>query len=59
MDPLYAIFFGAGVASFSYTKIGRRAGYGNTKNVITVVGVIFVLSSLFFFTVLKYLLNLK
>ena len=58
MDFLYSIFFGAGVAGFSYTRMGRRVGYGNTGNVTLVVGVIFVLSTIFFLTLLKYILNI-
>lgn len=57
MNLLYSLFFGAGVASFAYTKMGRRVGYGNTQNVVIVVGVIFVLTTLFFLTVLKFGLN--
>lgn len=58
MDFMYSIFFGAGVAGFSYTRLGRRAGYGNTGNVATIVGTIFLLSTLFFFTVMKFLLGI-
>lgn len=58
MDFLYSLFFGAGVAGFSYTRMGRRVGYSNTQNVVIVVGVIFVLTTLFFFTVLKFVLNI-
>lgn len=56
MDFLYSLFFGAGVAGFAYSKLGRRVGYGNTQNVVSVVGVVFVVSTLFFFTVLKLIL---
>lgn len=52
MNLLYALFFGAGVATIAYTKLGRRAGYGNTQNVWTIVGVIFVVSTIVFFTIL-------
>jgi hypothetical protein len=52
MNLLYSVFFGAGVAGFAYTRLGRRVGYGNTQNVWTLVGVIFVLSTIVFFTVL-------
>lgn len=57
MDSLYALFFGAGVAAFSYTRMGRRVGYGNTQNVTVITGVIFVLSTAFFYTILKFVLN--
>jgi hypothetical protein len=53
MNLLYAIFFGAGVAAVAYTRLGRRAGYGNTQNVWTIVGVIFVISTIVFFTILS------
>lgn len=58
MDFLYSVFFGAGVAGFSYTRMGRRVGYSNTQNVVIVVGVIFVLTTLFFFTILKFILGI-
>jgi hypothetical protein len=57
MAFLYSLFFGAGVAAFSYTRMGRRAGYGNTQNVVTVVGVIFVLTTLVFLIVFTTLLH--
>lgn len=52
MNLLYSIFFGAGVAAFSYTRLGRRAGYGNTQNVTIITGVVFVLTTAVFFTIL-------
>jgi hypothetical protein len=55
MDFLLALFFGAGVAGFAYTRIGRRVGYGNTQNVALIIGVIFVLTSAVFFTILATL----
>ena len=57
MDLLYSLFFGAGVAAFAYTRMGRRVGYGNTANVWTIVGVVFVLTAIFFYTILKFVLN--
>lgn len=57
MNLLYAIFFGAGVASIAYTRLGRRAGYGNTQNVWTIVGVIFVISTIVFLTILTTFLH--
>ena len=58
MDPLYSLFFGAGVVGFTYTKMGRRVGYGNTRNVWLVVGVSFVLAAIFFYTMLAFVLNI-
>jgi hypothetical protein len=57
MTLLYSIFFGAGVAAFAYTRIGRRVGYGNTGNVAITIGVIFVITTAVFFTILATLLN--
>jgi len=51
MSFLYSLFFGAGVAAFAYTRLGRRAGYGNTQNVVTIVAVIFILTTIVFFTI--------
>jgi hypothetical protein len=57
MSFLYSLFFGAGVAAFAYTRLGRRAGYGNTQNIVTIVGVVFVLTTLVFFTILVTLVH--
>jgi hypothetical protein len=37
--------------------MGRRVGYGNAANVWMIVGVVFVLMTIVFLTVLKFLLN--
>jgi hypothetical protein len=57
MDLLYSVFFGAGVAAFVYSKMGKRIGYGNTANVWTVVGVVFIFATIFFLTLMKFILN--
>lgn len=54
MKFLYAIFFGAGVAGVAYSRLGRRVGYGNSQNVWLIVGVIFVLVSIIFYTILSF-----
>jgi hypothetical protein len=58
MDFLYAVFFGAGVAAFAYSRLGRRVGYGNTANVWMTIGIVFVLVTIFFFTILKFILHI-
>jgi glycerol-3-phosphate acyltransferase PlsY len=58
MAFLYSIFLGAGVAAFVYSRFGRRVGYGNTQNVATVVGVVFVLSTIVALTIFITLLHI-
>jgi hypothetical protein len=57
MNFLYAIFFGAGMAGFVYSRMGRRIGYGNSQNVWVVVGVTFVLTTIIFYTILAFILK--
>jgi hypothetical protein len=56
MKLLYALFFGAGVAAVAYSRLGRRVGYGNQTNVWTIVGVIFILTTIIFYTILAFIL---
>jgi hypothetical protein len=56
MKLLYAVFFGAGVAGFAYSKLGKRVGYGNQQNVWTIVGVVFLLVTAFFYTIVAFFL---
>lgn len=56
MTFFFSVFFGAGVAAFLYSRLGRRVGYTNTKDVTILMAVIFVLSSAFFYTVLAFLI---
>lgn len=58
MNFLISICFGAGVAAYAYSKMGRRVGYGNSANVWTIVGVVFVLTTIFFYTVMVYILDM-
>lgn len=55
---LLAFFFAAGVAGWTYSKMGRRVGYGNTQNVAVIVIVAFAVAFLFFFTLLRFVLNM-
>jgi hypothetical protein len=52
MDLVIAMAFGAGIAGFAYSKLGRHVGYGDQKSVWTIVGVVFVVTSGIFFTIL-------
>jgi hypothetical protein len=56
MKLLYCIFFGGGIAALAYTRLGRRVGYGNQANVWTIVGVVFVISTIFFYVSASFLL---
>ena len=58
MNFLVSFFFGAGVAAFVYSKLGRRIGYGNQKDVWLIVGVAFVLSLVFLYTLMTFVLNI-
>lgn len=59
MNFFVSICFGAGVAAYAYSKMGRRVGYGNSANVWTIVGVVFVITSIFFYTIMVYVLNFQ
>lgn len=57
MNFLYAIFFGAGVSALAYNTLVRRVGYSNSQNVWILVGAIFVMSTIVFFTVLALFIH--
>jgi hypothetical protein len=59
MNLLYAIFFGAGVAAFVYTQMGKRIGYGNSQSVWTITLVTFVIASIIFFTIITTFISLQ
>ncbi len=58
MNWLFSLFFGAGAAAWVFSKMSRRLGQGNTSSVVWLVGVVFVLTTLLFYSILVYLLNL-
>ena len=55
MEFLYSVFFGAGLTAFVYSRMSRRVGYGNEKSIIPVLAVIFVVSTIIFFTIFSFL----
>jgi hypothetical protein len=58
MAFLYSVFFGAGVAAFAYSRVGRRVGYGNTQNVTVAIGAIFIIATAFFYTIAAFILHI-
>jgi len=57
MNFFYALMFGAGASAIAYSTLARRVGYGNNQNMIIFLGVIFVFSTIVFFTILQYILH--
>ncbi len=58
MNFMLSFFFAAGVAAFAYSKMGRRTGYGNAQSVWAIVGVSFVITFIFFYTLAAWVLHL-
>ncbi len=56
---LISLFIAAGVSALVYSQIGKRIGYGNSKNVWTMVAVSFVMSFVVMFILLKTLITLN
>lgn len=56
MDLLISAAFGAGVAAFAYSKLGRRVGYDNTQSIWVLIGVFFVIATAFFYSVIALLM---
>jgi threonine/homoserine efflux transporter RhtA len=59
MNFIVALVVAAGVAYFAYSKLGRRAGYGNTQSILPTVAVSFILSFIIVFTILKFFIKLN
>ena len=58
MDFIVALVIAAGIAGFAYSKLSRRAGYGNTQSILGVIAVSFVISLIVVYTILKYIIHL-
>lgn len=52
-----AFLFGIGVAGWSYSKLVRRTGEGDSKKAFLGAAVIFVLCFIFFYTLLAWVLH--
>ena len=57
MNFFYALMFGAGASALAYSTLARRVGYGNNQSILMFIGVIFVFSTLVFFTILQFILH--
>lgn len=51
---MMALFMAAGVGAFAYTKLGRRVGYGNGREVWIIVAVAFVFTFAFVFSLFSW-----
>lgn len=54
---LIAIILAAGIAAFVYSKVGKRLGYGNTRRVWAVVGIVFVAAYLVFLVTFTWVVH--
>lgn len=54
---MISLFVAAGIATFAYTKLGRRVGYGNAKQVWIIVAVSFIFAFAFIFSLLTWVLG--
>jgi hypothetical protein len=55
---LIALMFGFGVAGWVWSKVGRRTGNADPKSVYVTAAVAGVAAFIFFFTLLKFVVNI-
>jgi len=58
-NTIISLMLAAGVAGWTYSKMGRRLGYTNTGNVWLIVAVAFILVFVFLETLLHYVIHLN
>jgi hypothetical protein len=56
-NALISLFVAAGVSALAYSKLGRRAGYGNSGEVWKIVAVSFVISFIVMITLLSFIIK--
>lgn len=56
-NALYSLYFGLGIAAFVYSRLGRRLGYGNSKNVWLVVGGSLLMAMFFAYSFLAWVIH--
>ncbi len=57
MNIWIALFLAVGTTTFVYTKLSRRAGYGNTQSIIPSLIAIFFIVLIVVYTLLRFVLN--
>lgn len=55
---MIALFLAAGAGSFAYTKLGRRVGYGNGREVWVIVSVAVIFVFAFVYSLLAWVIHL-
>jgi hypothetical protein len=55
---LISLMFGAGVAAFIWSKVGRRTGNADPKTVFLTAGMAGGAAFVFFFTLFKFVFNI-
>lgn len=55
MRFILSICVGAGVGAYVYNTFARRVGYSNTKNVVVLIGSIFILVTIVAYTIFAIL----
>ena len=58
MNWLMSLFFGAGLAAWVFSKMSRRVGQGNNQSIVILTLVVFVITTIMFYTILVFILNL-
>ena len=54
-NVIISLILGAGAGAFTYSKLGKRIGYGNTKRLWLTIAIVF---AIFFILILLTLSNL-
>jgi hypothetical protein len=58
MDYIISLIVAAGLAGFAYSKLARSAGYGNAKSILPTIGIIFGVSWIIGYTLLRFVLHI-
>ena len=56
---LIALIFAAGLGALTYSQLGKRIGYSDTKRVWTIIGIVFVLAYIVILMTLTWVIPVK